>query len=206
MERNDGVVTVTLEPAGAQERRQRHHVARAAGRPSTTSATDRDDRVLVLTGAGGAFCSGADLCDRRRRRVGPATRTWSRCGPSATWPCRLHRLPKPTIAKVGGVAAGAGMSLALGCDLVRGLRHGPVLADLRQAGPVGRLRRLLAAAPTHRAAPGQGAGLLRRHPERRGGGGRSAWSTGWCPPTELDALRRRLGPARWPRARPWPCR
>ena len=30
----------------------------------------------------------------------------------------LHRLPKPTIAKVGGVAAGAGMSLALGCDLV----------------------------------------------------------------------------------------
>ena len=31
---------------------------------------------------------------------------------------RLHRLPKPTIAKVGGVAAGAGMSMALGCDLV----------------------------------------------------------------------------------------
>jgi 2-(1,2-epoxy-1,2-dihydrophenyl)acetyl-CoA isomerase len=31
---------------------------------------------------------------------------------------RLHRFPKPTIAKVGGVAAGAGMSLAIGCDLV----------------------------------------------------------------------------------------
>ena len=31
---------------------------------------------------------------------------------------RLHRIPKPTIAKVGGVAAGAGMSMALGCDLV----------------------------------------------------------------------------------------
>ncbi len=31
---------------------------------------------------------------------------------------RLHRLPKPTIAKVGGMAAGAGMSMALGCDLV----------------------------------------------------------------------------------------
>ena len=31
---------------------------------------------------------------------------------------RLHRLPKPTIAKVGGVAAGAGMSMAIGCDLV----------------------------------------------------------------------------------------
>jgi 2-(1,2-epoxy-1,2-dihydrophenyl)acetyl-CoA isomerase len=31
---------------------------------------------------------------------------------------RLHRLPKPTIAKVDGVAAGAGMSMALGCDLI----------------------------------------------------------------------------------------
>ena len=31
---------------------------------------------------------------------------------------RLHRFPKPTIAKVGGIAAGAGMSLAIGCDLV----------------------------------------------------------------------------------------
>ena len=31
---------------------------------------------------------------------------------------RLHRIPKPTIAKVGGIAAGAGMGMALGCDLV----------------------------------------------------------------------------------------
>jgi 2-(1,2-epoxy-1,2-dihydrophenyl)acetyl-CoA isomerase len=31
---------------------------------------------------------------------------------------RLHRFPKPTIAKVGGVAAGAGMSMAIGCDVV----------------------------------------------------------------------------------------
>ena len=72
------------------------------------------DRVLVLTGAGGAFCSGADLADpsafgtqgmTRMRHIGDVA-------------LALHRLPKPTIAKVGGVAAGAGCNMALGCDLV----------------------------------------------------------------------------------------
>jgi enoyl-CoA hydratase/carnithine racemase len=70
-------------------------------------------RCVVLTGAGGAFCSGADLSgaadDRhqlaRMRQVNRVVATW-------------HELPQPTIAKVTGVAAGAGMALALGCDLV----------------------------------------------------------------------------------------
>jgi len=77
-----------------------------------------DDRVVVITGAGGAFCSGADLSgggvdggqERRHqlsmmRGVGDVALT-------------LHRLPQPTIAKVGGVAAGAGANLAFGCDLI----------------------------------------------------------------------------------------
>jgi 2-(1,2-epoxy-1,2-dihydrophenyl)acetyl-CoA isomerase len=73
-------------------------------------------RVLIITGAGDAFCSGADLdpsrvdsgvvASRRRMKVvGDAALT-------------LHRLTKPTLAVVNGVAAGAGMNLALGCDLV----------------------------------------------------------------------------------------
>jgi 2-(1,2-epoxy-1,2-dihydrophenyl)acetyl-CoA isomerase len=71
-------------------------------------------RVVVITGAGGAFCSGADLSDgaaassaglASMRHVGDVC-------------LALHRVPKPTIAKVGGVAAGAGLNLALGCDLV----------------------------------------------------------------------------------------
>ena len=77
-----------------------------------------DDRVLVLTGAGGAFCSGADLGDPD----GPATGTsvpgvvrMRRLGDVAL---ALHRLTKPSIAKVDGVAVGAGLGLALGCDLV----------------------------------------------------------------------------------------
>jgi enoyl-CoA hydratase/carnithine racemase len=74
------------------------------------------DRVMVLTGAGGEFCAGADLTGggtgmpgrhqlAKMRHVGDVALT-------------LHRLPIPTIAKVRGVAVGAGCNMALGCDLV----------------------------------------------------------------------------------------
>lgn len=77
-----------------------------------------DDRVLVVTGAGGDFCAGADLgADRFRDGLGVAAghRRMKLVGMTAI---ALHRLSKPTIAAVDGVAVGAGMNLALGCDLV----------------------------------------------------------------------------------------
>jgi 2-(1,2-epoxy-1,2-dihydrophenyl)acetyl-CoA isomerase len=84
----------------------------------TDVATDRTVRVMVLTGAGGEFCSGADLGDPSdvAGREGDPPLVQMRA--LADVALRLHRLPKPTIAKVEGVAAGAGMSMALGCDLV----------------------------------------------------------------------------------------
>lgn len=72
------------------------------------------DRVLVLTGAPGAFCSGADLSDPDEQ----APHQLVRMRHVADVALALHRLPKPTIAKVNGVAAGAGCNLALGCDLI----------------------------------------------------------------------------------------
>ena len=73
-------------------------------------------RVLVVTGAGGAFSSGADLDpERADRNVVAARRRMKVVGDAAS---ALHRLSKPTLAVVDGVAAGAGMNLALGCDLV----------------------------------------------------------------------------------------
>jgi 2-(1,2-epoxy-1,2-dihydrophenyl)acetyl-CoA isomerase len=72
------------------------------------------DRVLVITGAGDGFCSGADLSDRSRDAGHPLARLHH----VADIALALHRLPKPVIAKVNGVAAGAGMNLALGCDLI----------------------------------------------------------------------------------------
>jgi 2-(1,2-epoxy-1,2-dihydrophenyl)acetyl-CoA isomerase len=72
------------------------------------------DRVLVVTGAGDAFCSGADLGERGKDTRHPTARLhWV-----ADIALALHRIPKPVIAKVNGVAAGAGMNLALGCDLI----------------------------------------------------------------------------------------
>ena len=82
-----------------------------------------DDAVgcVVLTGAGNAFCAGGDV--RMQAKVAaegtpetPEQRTdLLRASMEASR--LLHEMPKPTIAMVNGVAAGAGLSLALACDL-----------------------------------------------------------------------------------------
>ena len=92
-------------------------------------ASRADDRVVVVTGAGDDFCSGADLSGR-----GGSSAASSGAASSGAAQNQVHhlaamrrvndacialqRLPQPTIAKVRGVAVGAGCNLALGCDLV----------------------------------------------------------------------------------------
>jgi enoyl-CoA hydratase/carnithine racemase len=113
VERVDGVVTVTMnrpEKKNAVDTAMWRELL-ATFREVTES---QDDRVLVLTGAGGAFCSGADLADPTALETHQLPRMRLIDSVAAA----LHRLPKPTIAKVGGVAAGAGCNMALGCDLV----------------------------------------------------------------------------------------
>jgi 2-(1,2-epoxy-1,2-dihydrophenyl)acetyl-CoA isomerase len=73
-------------------------------------------RVLIVSGAGGAFCSGADLSAIDPTTGAAEFHRMSKQAGSAAW--ALHRITKPTIAAVGGIAAGAGMNLALGCDMV----------------------------------------------------------------------------------------
>ncbi|HSB60645.1 MAG TPA: enoyl-CoA hydratase [Vicinamibacteria bacterium] len=110
---DNGVVTLTMN---RPERKNAMNAAmfnelRDVFREVDASPTDR---VLVITGAGDAFCSGADLTDRLKDdRHGLQRLHWV-----ADVALALHRLQKPSIAKVNGVAVGAGLNLALACDLI----------------------------------------------------------------------------------------
>ncbi|MEZ0338874.1 enoyl-CoA hydratase/isomerase family protein [Mycobacterium sp. pV006] len=73
---------------------------------------DPDVRAVVLTGAGGAFCSGADI------GTGEQIHPRYKLDRLTDVALALHELAVPTVAKVTGVAVGAGWNLALGCDLV----------------------------------------------------------------------------------------
>ncbi len=77
-----------------------------------------DARVVILTGAGRGFCAGQDLNDRA---VAPGEAVDLGETVEASWnPLvrALAALPQPVIARVNGVAAGAGANIALACDLV----------------------------------------------------------------------------------------
>lgn len=75
-------------------------------------------RVLVISGRGGDFCAGADLDPSAGPRFQGVVDAQSRMKVVGETALALHRLSKPTVAAVDGVAVGAGMSLALGCDVV----------------------------------------------------------------------------------------
>ena len=77
-------------------------------------------RVLIITGAGGDFCSGADLDMSRITDYSSISDRHKRMKTVEAAAIALHRTTKPTIAAVDGVAVGAGMNLALGCDVVIG--------------------------------------------------------------------------------------
>ena len=75
-------------------------------------------RVVVLTGAGRGFCAGQDLNDRA---VAPGERVDLGDTVQACWNPLVRTLtsmPQPVIARVNGVAAGAGANIALACDIV----------------------------------------------------------------------------------------
>ena len=78
-------------------------------------AADRAVRAVILTGAGRAFCAGQDLAERERPDAVPLdVELRERYNPIIL---ALRSMGQPVIAAVNGVAAGAGASLALACDL-----------------------------------------------------------------------------------------
>lgn len=113
----DGIATVTINRPRVKNA-VTPEMWRELGRIFEELGFRDDIRCVVLTGAGEDFCSGADVGGKAReesaerphqlqamRHVGNACR-------------QLYEMPKVTIARVDGVAAGAGLNLALSCDLV----------------------------------------------------------------------------------------
>ena len=117
---------------------------------------------------------------------------------------RLHRLPKPTIAKVGGVAAGAGMSMALGCDLVvasETARFSQIFSKRGLSVDFGASWLLPRLIGLHRAKELAFFADIMTRPEaagvRAGQPGRARRRTG--------RVRGRLGRRAWPPDLRWPC-
>ena len=102
---------------------------------------DRSVRCLVLTGAGRGFCAGQDLADptvapdltpgAKPTDVGSVIERFYK--PLAL---RLRAMPVPVIAAVNGVAAGAGASIALGCDMVIATRSASFIQAFAKIGLV----------------------------------------------------------------------
>ena len=115
--RDGGVLTLTLN---RPDRLNSLNTELLSALLSALSVARDDDevRAVVLTGAGRGFCAGADLTDSSLRGTdaGPAVRAHLQ---TLYTPLilGLRALEKPVVAAVNGVAAGAGMSLALACDL-----------------------------------------------------------------------------------------
>lgn len=117
-----GVATVTLN---RPEKRNAlsDRLSPALRRVLRDLDTDDAVRCVLLTGAGNAFCAGGDIggMGAQRDAAGPAPSTAARVRELAirqeTLVLRLWELSKPTIAALPGPAAGAGLSIALACDL-----------------------------------------------------------------------------------------
>ncbi len=112
----NGVCTITLnrpEVLNALNEKLNYELRDAF----TQAGEDEAVRVVVLTGAGRGFCSGADLkaetAFRGERSLADAVR--NRYNPMIL---AIRNLPKPVIGRLHGIAAGAGCSLALACDVI----------------------------------------------------------------------------------------
>src|ERR1700752_4481861 len=116
------VATLTLnkpERLNAIDQQDKHDILDAL----TRVQQDDDVWVVIWTGAGRGFCSGADLQGPRADEA----RDLNTIIDEDTWISRqgkaLYAVDKPMIAAVNGVAAGAGFSLALCCDMRIGTAH-----------------------------------------------------------------------------------
>jgi 2-(1,2-epoxy-1,2-dihydrophenyl)acetyl-CoA isomerase len=117
----DGIATLTLNrPASRNSLTTEILFELAQAMPRL--AQDPAVRLVVLTGKGGAFCAGGDVKGFASRAAdssnAPTFEQSAQTLRARMEVCRwLHEMPKPTLAVISGPAAGAGLSLALACDM-----------------------------------------------------------------------------------------
>jgi len=117
LDKKDHIATITLnrpDKLNAFGGRMRQEIEEVVD----DVCTDRDVRVIVITGAGKAFCVGGDVTEF----VGGTTKALTETSPSerpamSKIVLALNAVEKPVIAAVNGVAAGGGVNLALACDI-----------------------------------------------------------------------------------------
>ena len=152
----NGLATITLDRPARRNALTAPMLA-SLGRRLAEAAADPEARAIVLTGSGRAFCAGQDLNDRDPRVV--------------AWPPDLEAIQrdlfhpvitamrgseKPILAVVNGVAAGAGVGLALAADIVIAAQGAPFVLSFSKIGlsadaGVGRLLVEALGAPRARA-------------------------------------------------------
>lgn len=116
IERAGGVVTATIDRPEVKNAFDLATLMQLKALVAEIEA-NADDRCLVLTGANGDFCTGADISsfpmgqDSQRSQI-----SWMR--EVHEFARHLHRLNVPTIAAVDGLCVGAGLSIAVNCDIV----------------------------------------------------------------------------------------
>jgi enoyl-CoA hydratase/carnithine racemase len=111
---------------------------RELARAFEDASWDDDIRVVVVSGAGRAFCVGADLKSWGAELVGNSREYWKWFGAFKDMHDRLREIGKPTLARINGICVGGGNELQMACDLavmaedayIRhvGLEHGSVPA------------------------------------------------------------------------------
>ena len=120
LEKSDGIATITLnrpEKLNALNDKMAEELPRAFDEV----ATDDSVNAVVITGAGRAFCAGADIQERflgtiEKMKRGEINLALEPTFPDAALPALL-RIEKPVIASINGPAAGVGCTLTLACDI-----------------------------------------------------------------------------------------
>ncbi len=98
----------------------------------TGLAAERDLRVVLLAGAGSAFCAGADIADMRAAGAAEPVQNVAAARRFVALLDRLERMPQPTVAVVHGAAYGGALGLIAACDIaVAGMAARFALSEVR---------------------------------------------------------------------------